>query len=71
MRQLVQQGIEEMMKGRTSFVIAHRLSTIVNCDTIMYIDKKGIAESGSHKELLEKGGLYYELYTAQIDKLGT
>ena len=69
--QLVQQGIEEMMKGRTSFVIAHRLSTIVNCDTIMYIDKKGIAESGSHKELLEKGGLYYELYTAQIDKLGT
>ena len=36
----------------------------------MYIDKKGIAESGSHKELLEKGGLYYELYTAQLDKMG-
>lgn len=64
--QLVQQGIEKMMKGRTSFVIAHRLSTIVNCDTIMYIDNKGIAESGSHKELIEKKGLYYELYTAQL-----
>ncbi len=64
--QLVQQGIEKMMKERTSFVIAHRLSTIINCDTIMYIDNKGIAESGSHKELLEKGGLYYDLYTAQL-----
>ena len=69
--QLVQQGIEKMMQGRTSFVIAHRLSTIVNCDTIMYIDNKGIAESGSHKELIEKRGLYYDLYTAQLDKMGT
>lgn len=64
--QLVQQGIEKMMKGRTSFVIAHRLSTIINCDKILYIDNKGIAESGSHKELLEKGGLYHALYTAQL-----
>lgn len=64
--QLVQQGIEKMMEGRTSFVIAHRLSTIINCDTIMYIDKKGIAESGSHAELLEKKGHYYDLYTAQL-----
>ena len=64
--QLVQQGIEKMMQGRTSFVIAHRLSTIINCDKILYIDNKGVAESGSHKELLEKGGLYYDLYTAQL-----
>ncbi len=64
--QLVQQGIEKMMKGRTSFVIAHRLSTIINCDTIMYIDKKGILETGSHNELLEKGGAYHDLYTAQL-----
>lgn len=67
--QLVQQGIEQMMKGRTSFVIAHRLSTIVGCDTIMYIDNKGIAESGTHRELLEKGGLYYELYTSQLKNM--
>ena len=67
--QLVQQGIEKMMKGRTSFVIAHRLSTIVHCDTIMYIDNKGIAERGSHKELLEKEGLYYDLYTAQLKNM--
>lgn len=64
--QYVQMGIEKMMEGRTSFVIAHRLSTIVNCDTIMYIDDKGIKESGSHRELLEKQGHYYDLYTAQL-----
>lgn len=64
--QLVQQGIERMMKGRTSFIIAHRLSTIINCDTIMYIDNKGIAESGSHNELMQKGGHYHDLYTAQL-----
>ncbi len=64
--QLVQTGIEKMMKGRTSFIIAHRLSTIVGCDTIMYIDEKGIKESGSHRELLQKGGCYHDLYTAQL-----
>lgn len=64
--QYVQQGINKMMQGRTSFIIAHRLSTIVGCDTIMYIDDKGIKESGSHKELLEKKGCYYDLYTSQI-----
>lgn len=67
--QLVQQGIEKMMKGRTSFIIAHRLSTIINCDKIMYIDNKGIMESGSHSELLQKGGLYHSLYTAQLMNL--
>lgn len=62
---LLQQGIAELLKGRTSFIIAHRLSTIRNCDRIMYIDGKGILESGTHDELMEKKGAYYELYTSQ------
>lgn len=62
---LLQQGIAELLKGRTSFIIAHRLSTIRNCDRIMYIDGKGILESGSHDELMAKKGAYYELYTSQ------
>src|SRR5690606_16531908 len=62
---LVQQGLNELLKGRTSFIIAHRLSTIKNCDRIMYISNKGIAESGSHDELMAKRGLYYQLYSAQ------
>ena len=64
--QYVQRGIEGMMRRRTSFMIAHRLSTIINCDTIMYIDQKGIMETGSHDELLSKGGYYHDLYTAQL-----
>ena len=62
---LLQRGINELLKGRTSFIIAHRLSTIRSCDRIMYIDEKGILESGSHDELMEKRGAYYELYTSQ------
>ena len=62
---LLQQGIAELLKGRTSFIIAHRLSTIRNCDRIMSIDEKGIAESGTHDELMEKKGAYYALYTSQ------
>ena len=62
---LLQEGIQEMLKGRTSFIIAHRLSTIKNCDRILYIGNKGIMESGSHDELIAKKGLYYQLYTAQ------
>ena len=50
-----------VLKGKTSFVIAHRLSTIKNADRILYIDKKGILEDGSHEELLRKKGLYYAL----------
>ncbi len=64
---LVQQGLNALLKGRTSFIIAHRLSTIKNCDRILYISDKGIAEMGSHKELLEKKGKYYHLYTAQLE----
>ena len=62
---LLQEGIQEMLKGRTSFIIAHRLSTIKNCDRILYIGNKGIMESGSHDELMAKRGLYYHLYTTQ------
>ena len=62
---LLQKGISELLKGRTSFIIAHRLSTIRNCDRIMYIDDKGIKECGSHDELMSKRGAYYELYTSQ------
>lgn len=62
---LVQIGIENLLKGRTSFVIAHRLSTIRNCDKIMVIDKGDIYEAGTHDELLEAKGLYYDLYMSQ------
>lgn len=62
---LLQQGLNELLKGRTSFIIAHRLSTVRNCDRIMYVSDKGIAESGSHDELMEKQGSYYRLYSAQ------
>ncbi len=62
---LLQEGIQEMLRGRTSFIIAHRLSTIRNCDRILYIGNKGIMEAGSHDELMAKKGLYYDLYTSQ------
>lgn len=62
---LLQQGLQRLLVGRTSFIIAHRLSTIKNCDKIMYIDNKGIAESGTHDQLIAKKGEYYKLYTAQ------
>ena len=64
---LVQEGIANVLKGRTSFIIAHRLSTIAGCDRILYIADKGIAEEGTHAELMEKKGLYYSLYTAQSE----
>ena len=63
---LVQEGIQALLKGRTSFVIAHRLSTIQKADRIFVIDQGGILESGSAKELLAKKGAYYHLYMAQF-----
>lgn len=62
---LMQEGLNELMKGRTSFIIAHRLSTIQHCDRIMYIDGGIIQESGTHEELLRRKGKYYELYMSQ------
>lgn len=62
---LLEQGLQRLLVGRTSFIIAHRLSTIKNCDKIMYIDNKGIAECGTHDQLIAKKGEYYKLYTAQ------
>lgn len=66
---LLQQGLERLLVGRTSFIIAHRLSTIKNADFIMYIDQGGIREKGSHEELLKKKGDYYHLYMSQYDFL--
>ena len=63
---LVQQGIEALLKGRTSFVIAHRLSTIQNADRIFVINEGGIMEQGTPKELMAKRGAYYNLYMAQF-----
>ena len=63
---LVQKGIQTLVSGRTSFVIAHRLSTIKNASRIFVINGGGIAESGSHDELMAKRGAYYNLYQAQF-----
>lgn len=71
---LVQKALQELLKNRTSFVIAHRLSTIKNADSIMCIANKGIAEQGTHQQLMDKKGIYYELnmsqYKALINKKG-
>jgi ATP-binding cassette subfamily B protein len=63
---LVQDGIRNLLKGRTSFVIAHRLSTIQDADKIMVIDKGKIQEAGTHEELMNSKGLYYQLFMAQF-----
>lgn len=63
---LIQQGMETLMQGRTSFVIAHRLSTIKRADRILVIENGTIAEMGTHAELLRKRGKYYQLYTKQF-----
>ncbi len=66
---LVQQGIEKLLAGRTSFVIAHRLSTIQNADRIFVVDRGGITESGKPKELIARKGEYYKLYMAQFKEV--
>ena len=63
--QHIQKGLEALMTNRTSFIVAHRLSTIKNCDSIIVIDSGKIIESGSHDELMEMHGKYYELVQAQ------
>ena len=63
---VIQKAMDELTKGRTSFVIAHRLSTVKNADVILVLDKGDIVETGDHETLLEKGGYYAELYNAQF-----
>lgn len=63
---LLQAAMSEIMKGRTNFVIAHRLSTIKSADEILFIDKGTVKERGTHKELLQKGGLYADMYYSQF-----
>ncbi len=62
----IQKGIQSLIEGRTSLIIAHRLSTIKNCDRIIVIKKGEIVEEGSHYELMEDKGYYYDLYTRQL-----
>ena len=62
----IQKGMDESMKGRTSFIIAHRLSTIRNADLILVMRDGDIVEPGTHEELMEKGGFYREIYQAQF-----
>lgn len=64
---IIQNAMDELMKGRTSFVIAHRLSTIKNADVILVMKDGDIVESGSHEELLEQNGFYAELYNSQFE----
>ena len=63
---LIQEAMEKLMEGRTSFIIAHRLSTIKKADRILVIENGGVSEMGSHAELIRKRGHYYELYTKQF-----
>lgn len=65
---LLQQAMDKVMEGRTSFIIAHRLSTIKNADMILVLKDGDIIESGKHEELLEKGGFYADLYNSQFEE---
>ena len=64
---LIEKGMDAIMEGRTVFVIAHRLSTVRNSNAIMVLEKGEVIERGSHDELLEQKGRYYQLYTGQFE----
>jgi ATP-binding cassette subfamily B protein len=65
----IQDAMDNLMKGRTSFIIAHRLSTIKNADLILVMNQGDIVEQGTHEELLEKGGFYADLYNSQFEEV--
>ena len=65
----IQKAMDNLMKGRTSFIIAHRLSTIRNADLILFLKDGDIAEQGTHEELMEKNGLYAQLYNSQFERV--
>ena len=65
---MIQKAMDNLMKGRTSFVIAHRLSTIRDADMILVMKDGDIVEQGNHEELLAKGGFYADLYNSQFEK---
>ena len=65
---IIQRAMDTLMQGRTSFVIAHRLSTIKNADLILVMRDGDVVESGTHDELMAKGGFYAELYNSQFDQ---
>lgn len=66
---LIQKAMDNLMKGRTSFIIAHRLSTIRDADLILVMKDGDIIEQGTHEELLAKGGFYAQLYNSQFEKV--
>ncbi len=68
---LIQSALEELLKGRTSFVVAHRLSTIRNADKVLVIDQGEIVERGTHDELMDARGFYYDLYMSQFRRQAT
>ncbi|MBD5092202.1 MAG: ABC transporter ATP-binding protein, partial [Clostridiales bacterium] len=63
---LIQDALNKLAKGRTTIVVAHRLSTVKNADEIIVVTGNGVEERGSHDELMEKGGIYKELYEYQF-----
>jgi ABC-type multidrug transport system fused ATPase/permease subunit len=67
---LIQQALDAVLKGRTALVIAHRLSTIRNADKIIALEEGRIVEVGDHRELMERGGLYSQLYQRQLELTG-
>lgn len=65
---LVQEALQRLMEGRTTFVVAHRLSTIQRADRILVLDKGQLVEEGTHVQLLERQGLYHYLYTIRLNE---
>ena len=59
---MIQESLDELCRGRTTIVVAHRLTTVMNADEILVVNEDGIAERGTHRELIEKGGIYADLW---------